>query len=122
VTTPPVNNLPANLAIPLTPDVRAAYQALYNTIQAQLDSTMDEVAIEALNAWQPEVDQVLRKDDLYKLAANTSNLEALQKQIDYTNQGLKTLQGQISSTASHFAMAADIITAIDKVLTLIPAV
>ncbi len=122
MTTPPVNNLPANLAIPLTPDVRAAYQALYNTIQAQLDSTMDEVAIEALNAWQPEVDQVLRKDDLYKLAANTSNLEALQKQIDYTNQGLKTLQGQISSTASHFAMAADIITAIDKVLTLIPAV
>jgi len=93
---------------------------LYKAIQAELDGTMDAAAIEALNAWQPEVDQVLRKDDLYKIATNTSNLDALQKQIDYTNQGLKTLQGQISSISSHFAMAGDIIAAIAKVLTLIP--
>jgi hypothetical protein len=89
-------------------------------MQAALDSTMDEATIEALNAWQPEVDQVLRKDELYKIATNTSNLGALQKQIGYTNQGLRTLQSQISSIASHFAMAGDIIAAIDKVLTLVP--
>jgi hypothetical protein len=120
VTTPPVDNLPANPTIPLTPEVSAAYQDLYNKMQAALDSTMDEATIEALNAWQPEVDQVLRKDELYKIATNTSNLGALQKQIGYTNQGLRTLQSQISSIASHFAMAGDIIAAIDKVLTLVP--
>lgn len=118
--TPPVGNLPANPTIPLTPEVRAAYQDLYNKIQAAIDSTMDEAALEALNAWQPEVDQVLRKDDLYKLGADTAIFSALQKQINYTNQGLKTLRGQIASIASHFAMAADIIGAIDKVLTLVP--
>lgn len=120
MTTPPVDNLPANPTIPLTPEVSAAYQDLYNKMQAALDSTMDEATIEALNAWQPEVDQVLRKDELYKIATNTSNLGALQKQIGYTNQGLRTLQSQISSIASHFAMAGDIIAAIDKVLTLVP--
>jgi uncharacterized phage infection (PIP) family protein YhgE len=99
-----------------------AYQDLYDKIQAELDGTMDVAAIEALNAWQPEVDQVLRKDELCKIASATSNLDALQKQINYTNQGLKTLRDQISSIASHFAMAADIIAAIDKVLTLVPGV
>jgi hypothetical protein len=120
VTTPPVGNLPASPSIPLTPEVRAAYQDLYNKIQAELDSTMDAAAIEALNAWQPEVDQVLRKDELYTLAKDTTAFDALRKQINYTNQGLETLRNQISSIASHFAMAGDIIAAIDKVLTLVP--
>lgn len=120
MTTPPVGNLPASPSIPLTPEVRAAYQDLYNKIQAELDSTMDAAAIEALNAWQPEVDQVLRKDELYTLAKDTTAFDALRKQINYTNQGLETLRNQISSIASHFAMAGDIIAAIDKVLTLVP--
>jgi hypothetical protein len=119
VTTPPVANLPASPTIPLNPAVRAAYQDLYNKIQTALDSTMDEATIEALNAWQPEVDQVLREDDLYKLANDTSSFDALLTQINYTNQGLNTLRDQISSIASHFAMAGDIIAAISKVLTLV---
>lgn len=118
--TPPQGNLPANPTIPLTPEVRAAYQDLYDKIQAALDSTMDAATVEALNTWQPEVDQVLRKDDLYKLSADTAIFSALQKQIKSTNQGLVTLRNQISSIASHFTMAADIIAAIDKVLKLVP--
>ena len=118
----PAENIPATPTIPLTPDVRAAYQDLYDKIQAQLDSTMDAAAVEALNKWQPEVDQVLTKDDEFKLSADTAILNALRKQINYTNQGLKTLRDQIASIASHFAMAADIIAAIDKVLTLVPCV
>ena len=122
MTNPPVGNLPANPTIPLTPEVRAAYQDLYNKIQAGIDSTMDLATIQALNTWRAEVDQVLTKDDLYKLNADTAIFGALQKQINYTNQGLKTLRDQISAIASHFAMAADIIAAIDKILTLVPGV
>ncbi len=81
---------------------------------------MDLATVQALNAWRDEVDQVLTKDDEYKLSADTAIFEALRTQISYTNQGLKTLRGQISSIASHFAMAGDIIAAIDKVLTLVP--
>lgn len=118
--TSPPGILPANPSIPLTPDVRAAYQDLYNKIQAGIDSSMDEAVIQPLNTWWKEVDQVLTEDDLYKRTADTAIFDALQKQINYTNQGLKTLQGQISSIASHFAMAGDIIAAIAKVLTLVP--
>jgi hypothetical protein len=118
--TPPVDNLPASPTIPLTAEVRAAYQDLYNKIQAGIDSTMDLATVQALNTWWDEVDQVLTKDDEYKISADTAIFEALQKQINYTNQGLKTLRDQISSIASHFAMAGDIIAAIDKVVTLIP--
>ncbi len=117
-----MSNLPADPTIPLTPDVRAAYQDLYNKMQAQLDSTMDLAAIEALNTWQPEVDQVLTKDDEYKLRADTAVFNALRKQIDFTNDGLKTLRDQISSIASHFSMAGDILAAIEKVLSLVPGV
>ncbi len=118
--TPSVNTPPANPTIPLTPDVRAAYQDLYNKIQMGIDSTMDLATVQALNTWRAEVDQVLTKDDEYRLSADTAIFEALQKQISYTNQGLETLRDQISSIASHFAMAGDIIAAISKVLTVIP--
>ena len=121
MTTPPVENLPANPTIPLTPDLRAAYQDLYNKIQAAIDSTMDLATVEALNTWQPEVEQVLTKDDEYKLSADTAIFAALQKQINYANAGLKVLRDQISSIASHFALAGDIIAGIDKVLSFFPA-
>jgi hypothetical protein len=114
--TPPVNSP----TVPLTPDVRAAYQDLYNKMQAALDNTMDADVVEALNAWQPQVDRILKQDDEYKLSADTNIFAALQQQIDSTNKGLKTLQDQISSIASHFAMAGDILAAINKVFTLIP--
>lgn len=118
--TPPVNTPPANPAIPLTPEVRAAYQDLYGKIQSGIDSSMDLATVQALNTCQAEIDQVLTEDDEYRLSSDTAIFARLQKQIDSTNQGLETLRGQISSIASHFAMAGDIIAAIDKVLTLIP--
>ena len=121
MTMPPVNNLlPDAPFIPLAPEVRAAYRNLYNKIQAALDNTMDLAVTQALNPWWKEVDQVLTKDDLYKLAKDTTAFDALRKQIDYTNTGLKTLKDQIASIASHFAMASDIIAAIDAVLALVP--
>ena len=122
MTTLPVNNLPANPTIPLTPEVRSAYQDLYNKMQAAIDSTMDLATLQALNAWHPKLEQVLTQDDKYKLSADSAIFESLQSQINYVNQGLKTLRDQISSITSHIAMAGDIIAAIDKVLTLVPGV
>lgn len=113
------NDLPANPSIPLSPDVKAAYKNAYNIMQAQLDSTMDPVAIEALNAAQPQVQSVLDKNDLYTLDQDTAVFTALQKQIGVTNNSLKALKAQIAATASHFTMAADILTAIDAVLALV---
>jgi hypothetical protein len=122
VTTLPVNKLPANPAIPLSADARAAYQDLYNKMQTAIDSTMDLATLQALNAWQPKVELVLTEDDNYKLNADTALFDSLQQQINYVNQGLKTLRDQISSITSHVAMAGEIIAAINKVLTLVPGI
>lgn len=120
MSTPSVDNPPAEPSIPLSAEVKAAYQDLYNKIQAEIDSTMDAVAIETLNPWIADVDQVLTKDAEYKLSQDTAVFAALKTQINSVNQGLKTLRAQIASTASHFATAGAIVGAIDKVLTLIP--
>jgi hypothetical protein len=117
-TTPP-GNLPASPTIPLTADARAAYQALYDTIETAIEGTTDVTALQALNTWQAEVDDVLAKDDIYRLNQDTDAFNALLTQINYTNAGLKTLQGQIQSTASHFATAGNILGAISKVLTVV---
>jgi hypothetical protein len=122
VATPSSGNLPANPTIPLTPDVRAAYQDLYEKMQAQIDSTMDAAVIEALNAVQPQVEAVLTKDDEFKLSADTAVFGALRSQISQTNKGLKDLLDDVSSISSDFSMAGDIIGAIQKVLTLVPGV
>lgn len=115
-----VTSLPAGPSIPLSAEVRAAYEDLRNKIQAAIDSTMDAAALEALNPKWYEVDQVLTKDDQYKLTSNTAIFAALKAQIDSTNQGLKTLRAEIVSISSHFAMAGTVIAAIDKLLSLIP--
>lgn len=117
--TTPQNILPANPSIPLSPELRAAYQNVYDKMQAQIDSTMDAVAIGALNSAQLQVEQVLNQDDMYKLNQDTASFTALQKQISVANNSLKTLKAQIASTASHFAMAGDILAAIDAVLCLV---
>ena len=115
-----MGKLPAAPTIPLTADARAAYVDLYNKIQSAIDSTMDLATVEALNPMLAQVHDVLTKDDLYKISANTAAFNALQQQINSTNTGLQALQGQIASIASHIATAGDILAAITKVLTLLP--
>ncbi|MGB6743489.1 MAG: hypothetical protein WBE38_07485 [Terracidiphilus sp.] len=120
-TTPP-GNLPASPTLPLTPDVRAAYQALNDTIESAIEGTTDLTALEALNPWQDQIDDVLNKDDIYRLDQNRDAFNALLTQINSTNTGLKTLQTQINATASHFATAGNILGAISKVLGLLGVV
>lgn len=119
MSTPSPANLPASPVIPLSPDARAAYQDLYNKIETAIESTTDVAALQALNAQQAQVDDVLQKDDIYRLGANTDAFNALLSQIQSTNDGLKTLQTQITATASHFQTAGDILGAINRVLGLV---
>lgn len=107
-----------NPSIPLSPEIRAAYQDLYNKIQAAIESTIDANLIETLNSQMCEIDQVLTKDDEYKLSGDTAVFAALKTQIESTNQGLNTLRTEVVLVASHFASARAVLRAIDKVLAL----
>ncbi len=113
---------PEPVTIPLSTEVRQAYQDLYDAIEAAIETTKDTAVLEALNARQADVDNVLTKDDMYRLHANTALFKALMQQIDDTNEGLETLQKQISSIAAGFNEAGQVLAAINKVLSLIPGV
>jgi len=108
--------------IPLTPEVRAAYQDLYDKYETAIEATRDPGVHGALLASQTNVDNVLTKDDLYRLEANTALYEALLGQIQDTNAEVKTLQSQISAISSGISTFGDILGAISKVLSLVPDV
>lgn len=118
----PVGNAPATsaLTLPLSPAVRAAYQDLYDKYEAAIEATADVGALEALNASQLDVDNILTKDAEYRLAANTALYGALLKQIQSTNGDLKALQKQIQAIAKGVSTFGEILGAIQKVLSMMP--
>jgi uncharacterized protein YPO0396 len=56
---------------------------------------------------------------LYQKTQDTNVFTSLQKQIKATNDGLTQLRSQITAIASHFAMAGEILVAINKVLSVV---
>ena len=122
MSTPKIPAMPGPVTVPLSSDVRQAYEDLYASIETAIETTRDTAVLEALNPMQGQVDAVLNKDDMYKLEANTKLFNALQQQICDTNQGLKKLQQQISSIAAGFSEAGQVLAAVNKVLTLIPGI
>ena len=109
-------------AIPLADDVRKAYQDLNNTLQSAIEGTTDLALLEALNTAQAQVDDVLTKDAMFRLHANTALFDALLTQINQTNDELQTLQAQIQSITTGFTRAGEVLGAINKVLSLIPGI
>jgi uncharacterized protein YukE len=122
VSGPETKAMPGAPTIPLTPEVRQAYQDLYDTMEAAIEATNDAAVLQALLAKQTQVDNVLTKDDMYRLHANAELFNALLNQINDTNDQLETLKKQISSIADGFNMAGQVLAAINKVLTLIPGI
>jgi hypothetical protein len=107
-------------SIPLTPAVRAAYENLYAQYEDTIENTTDPGVLAALNASQADVDDILTKDDMYRLHANTALFQALLEQIKSTNDDLQKLKDQIAAIASDISTAGQIIDAINKVLSLVP--
>lgn len=119
MSTPP-NQPPTTPQIPLSPELKAAYEALNSKYEEAIESTRDPGLLEALNASQTDVGNILTKNAMYLIGHDTDLFAALRNQIDTTNASLKTLKDQIASVASDISTAGEIIGAIDKVLTLLP--
>jgi hypothetical protein len=117
-TTPP-GNLPTAQTIPLSDVLRAAYEDLYNKLEAAYQATADPTVLGAIGPQRDNLDSILTKDTMYKFSLDTELFTALQAQISSTTDGLKTLQAQIQATASHFQTAADILGAVNKVFSLL---
>ena len=106
--------------IPLTAEIRTAYLNLQDQYQLAIMGTSNVGVLQGLVASKLDVDNILTKDNMYRLNANTALFNALLGQIQSTNEELVNLKAQIAAIASDIATAADILAAIDKVLTLVP--
>jgi hypothetical protein len=118
LTTPPTP--PTAPLLPLTPEQHASYEDLLATYQAAIENTADLELLETLNSSRANVDDVLTKDNMYRIASTTALYDALLQQIGDTNDELKKLKAQILAISSGISTFADVLSAVDKVLTLIP--
>lgn len=117
MTTPPPSPVPV---IPLTLEVRTAYQNLLDTYEAAIENSNDPGVLEALNSSRMNVDNVLTKDAIYRIKSTTALYEALLQQVSGANEELKALQAQMLAISSGISTFGDVLSAIGKVLTLIP--
>ena len=113
---PPVPSTPPT--IPLTEAAHAAYQNLYDQYEMAIEASNDASVVQPLLSSQANIEDVLTKDAMYKLHADTALFEALTIQINGTNAELLVLKNQIAAIASKIATAGTILAAIDKVLSL----
>jgi hypothetical protein len=120
VNTPPIPS--AAPSIPLTLEVRQAYQDLSDEYQSEFETSTDLVYRKELLAWKTDVDNILTKDRQYQFNANTLLLQALLGQIKQTNTDLVKIKAQLEAIVSKIGTAGTIIAAINKVLSLVPAV
>ena len=112
-------NLPAAPTIPLSDDLRSAYQDLYSKLDTEYQNNIDGTAQATLQPARLNVRNVLTKDDECKFAQDTALFSALAAQISSTTDALKTLQAEMNATLSHFQTASAILGAVTKVLGLL---
>jgi hypothetical protein len=117
-TTPPAT--PGKPSIPLSDEARAAYQDLYDKYEVEIEASNDPAIVQPLLDSQSSIDDILTKDNMYRLHADTALFSALQDQINTTSDELKVLKGKITAISSKISTAGTIISAIDKVLSFAP--
>ncbi len=109
-----------SFTLPLAPEMRLAYINLSDKYQLTIMSTADVGLLQQLVASKLDVDNILTKDNMYRLNASTALFAALLQQITSTNADLVKLKAEIAAIAGDIAMAGEILSGIDKVLTLVP--
>lgn len=108
--------------LPLSADIRAAYQDVYAKNQAAIESTTDFDVLAALNDSQDNIGGLLSADDAFHIHADSAAFQALLTQIGTTNAGLKVLQTKIAGIAGDIANFAMVVGAITKVLAMVPGI
>ena len=118
MSTPQSNPLVAP-TFPLADNIRAAYQDLYDKLEAEYQSNPDAAGRQAIRPARDNVDNLLTKDNMMRFDADTALFGATLQQFKDTNDGLKKLKDQIAATASHFSTAGSILDAIAQVFSLL---
>lgn len=108
--------------LPLSADIRAAYEDTYAKNQAAIEGTTDFDLLTTLNASQDDIGGLLSADDAYRIHADSAAFQALLTQIGTTNKGLKDLKAKVDKVAGDVGKFAMVAGAITKVLSMVPGI
>jgi hypothetical protein len=107
--------------IPLTPDARNTYEALFDANETAIENTADPELLESLNDTQLSIGAVLTADNAARLKQDDASFEALKTQMKAANDSLTKLQGDIAGVATKIKAFGEVATGITKVLGLFGA-
>jgi len=116
----PTTPLPPTL--PLSAEIRAAYEDVYAQNQAAIEGTTNVELLTALNDSNDAIGSLLSADDQYHIHANSAAFQALLGQIGTTNKGLKDLQAKVDKVAGDIGKFSMVASAINKVLSMVPGI
>jgi len=108
--------------LPLSADIRAAYQDVYAKNQAAIEGTTDFELLTSLNDSNDAIGSLLSADDAFHIHADSAAFQALLAQIGTTNAGLKVLQAKIGNIAGDIGKFGMVVGAITKVLSMVPGI
>ena len=120
MSTPTTAPLPPTL--PLSADIRAAYQDVYAQNQAAIEGTTNFELLTALNDSNDAIGSLLSADDQFRIHANSAAFQSLLAQIGTTNKGLKVLQTKVAGIAGDIGKFGMVVGAINKVLSMVPGI
>lgn len=107
---------------PLKPDVRKAYQDLYETTKQSFEQTNDPDAIKYLGDIELWIGGVLSADDQALIAQDDAAFAALKKKVSDTNNSLKAVQGHMEDVAKKIGVVSNVVAGITTVLSFFPAI
>jgi hypothetical protein len=108
--------------LPLSADIRAAYEDVYAKNQAAIEGTTDFELLTSLNDSNDAIGSLLSADDQFHIHSDSAMFQTLLTQIGVTNKGLKVLQTKIAGIAGDIGKFAMVASAINKVLSMVPGI
>ena len=108
-------------AILQNPDIAASYQAVYDALKNAYWESSDINTKDQIYSAQQEIHDIVTALDEEDIKDLTAQFVALKPKIDATNQALKQIQDDISKISKNISTASAVVSAISKVLSLLPA-
>jgi hypothetical protein len=127
---PPMLQSPAAAAvqaITVTPALRgpeaiAAYQELYDTLGRAYWEASDLHSKDTIQGARDAIYNILTDLNIAKLKANTAAYEALLPKVDHANKTLEGIKDDIGTITKNITTAANVITAVTRVLKIVAMV
>src|SRR5262245_52671526 len=101
-------------------DLGDAYETLYNVLKKMYWEASTVDAKDEIHGVMEEVSEIIDQLDSEELEKGTATFLALQSKINEANKALQKVQNDVTKITKNIGTAANAVSAIEKVLSLLP--